>query len=132
MVIEFVSFDIKLSSPTHLTDAEVQNTLADMEESFQYRFRMLEILPVEMSRYRIGFYVSLVSSLAFHGWNVVVDIDVGADGGAFFTIPELFECSLTLQEDNQDDGWLFVHVEFLFNVGGDQSGMQGKRYINHL
>jgi mediator of RNA polymerase II transcription subunit 14 len=40
--------------PTPLTDAEVAQTLFDMEETIRYRLRLKEIIPVEMSRYRIG------------------------------------------------------------------------------
>jgi len=39
-------------------------------------------------------------------------------GRALFTVPNLFETSTCLQGGNEDDGWFFVHVEFLFNVGG--------------
>ncbi|KAF8256603.1 mediator complex subunit MED14-domain-containing protein [Lactarius quietus] len=47
------------------------------------------------------------------------------DGRAWFTVPNLFEASVCLRGGNQDDGWFFVHVEFLFTVGGDRTGMQG-------
>ena len=47
------------------------------------------------------------------------------DGRVFFTIPKLFEVSLCLRGGQKDDGWFFVHVEFLFNVSGDLTGMQG-------
>lgn len=47
------------------------------------------------------------------------------DGRAWFTVPNLFETSICLLGGNQDDGWFFVHVEFLFTVGGDRTGMQG-------
>jgi mediator of RNA polymerase II transcription subunit 14 len=47
------------------------------------------------------------------------------DGRAWFTVPNLFETSICLRGGNQDDGWFFVHVEFLFTVGGDRTGMQG-------
>jgi len=36
-----------------LTDAEVTQTLFDMEETIRYRLRLQEIIPVEMSRYHI-------------------------------------------------------------------------------
>ncbi|KAI0292502.1 mediator complex subunit MED14-domain-containing protein [Multifurca ochricompacta] len=48
-----------------------------------------------------------------------------ADGRAWFTVPNLFETSICLRGGNQEDGWFFVHVEFLFTVGGDRTGMQG-------
>ncbi|EIM79913.1 MED14-domain-containing protein [Stereum hirsutum FP-91666 SS1] len=86
--------------PTPLTDAEVAKTMSDIEALIRYRLRMQELVPVEMSRYRI------------------------ADGRVFFTVPKLFECSLSLQGGKKNDGWFFVHVEFLFNVGGDHTGMQ--------
>jgi mediator of RNA polymerase II transcription subunit 14 len=47
------------------------------------------------------------------------------DGRAWFTVPNLFESSICLRGGNEDDGWFFAHVEFLFNVGGDRTGMQG-------
>ena len=53
------------------------------------------------------------------------------DGRAWFTVPDLFETSICLRGGNQDDGWFFVHVEFLFTVGGDRTGMQGP-YSCHL
>lgn len=40
--------------PTPLTDAEVAQTLFDMEGTIRYRLRLKEIIPVEMSRYHIG------------------------------------------------------------------------------
>ncbi|KAH9485239.1 Mediator of RNA polymerase II transcription subunit 14 [Psilocybe cubensis] len=40
--------------PTPLTDAEIHKTLLDMEATIRYRLRMTEIIPVEMSDYRIG------------------------------------------------------------------------------
>lgn len=39
---------------TPLTDEEVRRTLTDMEDIIRYRLRMTEIIPVEMSNYRIG------------------------------------------------------------------------------
>lgn len=57
------------------------------------------------------------------------DNDATADGRVFFTVPKLFECSLSLQGGKKNDGWFFVHVEFLFNVGGDHTGMQGIPYL---
>ncbi len=44
----------------------------------------------------------------------------------FFTAPKLFELSLCLQGAGGNAGWFFVNVTFLFTVGGDQTGMQGK------
>ena len=54
------------------------------------------------------------------------------DGRVFFRVPKLFEMSLCLRGGNEDDGWFFVHVEFLFNVGGDPTGMQGKLDLFNL
>ncbi|KAH8108107.1 mediator complex subunit MED14-domain-containing protein [Cristinia sonorae] len=83
-----------------LTDDEVATTLRKMEDVIRYRLRMSEMVPLEMSRYRI------------------------ADGRAFFTASELFTASLCLRGAKADDGWFFVDVEFLFNVGGDPTGME--------
>ncbi|RPD78468.1 MED14-domain-containing protein [Lentinus tigrinus ALCF2SS1-7] len=86
--------------PTPLTDDEVSRTLADVEDAIRYRLRMSEIIPWEMSQYRIG------------------------NGRVFFTAPKLFELSLCLRGAQKNDGWFFVNVSFLFTVGGDQTGMQ--------
>ncbi|KAA1472975.1 MED14-domain-containing protein [Dentipellis sp. KUC8613] len=86
--------------PTPLTDEEVAKTLSDIEILIRYRLRMKEIIPPEMAHYRIS------------------------DGRVFFTVPKLFEASLCLRGGEKDDGWFFVHVEFLFNVGGDLTGVQ--------
>ncbi|KAH9963764.1 mediator complex subunit MED14-domain-containing protein [Russula dissimulans] len=86
--------------PPRLTDVQVSKTLSDLETLTRFRLRMIEIVPVEMSNYHIF------------------------DGRAWFTVPNLFETSICLRGGNQDDGWFFVHVEFLFAVGGDRTGMQ--------
>ncbi|OBZ68191.1 Mediator of RNA polymerase II transcription subunit 14 [Grifola frondosa] len=87
--------------PTPLTDEEVAKTLSDVESAMRFRLRISEIMPIEMSKYRI------------------------ADGRVFFTAPKLFEMSLCLRGVQKDDGWFFVNVEFLFTVGGDRTGVQG-------
>ncbi|KAH9170124.1 MED14-domain-containing protein [Lactarius sanguifluus] len=86
--------------PPRLTDDRVSKVLTDLETLTRFRLRMTEIVPIEMSNYRI------------------------LDGRAWFTVPNLFEASICLRGGNQDDGWFFVHVEFLFTVGGDRTGMQ--------
>ncbi|KAI0940563.1 hypothetical protein AcW1_003726 [Taiwanofungus camphoratus] len=86
--------------PSPLTDDEVAKTLADMEDVIRFRLKMTEIIPPEMSRYRI------------------------ADGRVYFFAPKLFEVSLCVRGAEKDDGWFFVNVEFLFTVGGDRTGMQ--------
>ncbi|OCH90250.1 MED14-domain-containing protein [Obba rivulosa] len=86
--------------PTPLTDEEVAKTLADIEDAMRYRLRMAEIVPVEMSRYRID------------------------SGRVHFTVPRLFDVSLCAKGAQSNDGWFMVDVEFLFTVGCDQSGMQ--------
>ncbi|KAJ7287402.1 mediator complex subunit MED14-domain-containing protein [Mycena rebaudengoi] len=86
--------------PTPLTDAEVLKTLTDMEDVIRYRLRMHEIIPVEMAQHRI------------------------AGGRVYFTVPNLFETSLCLRGGLKEDGWFFVHVEFLITVGGDLTGIQ--------
>ncbi|KAG6862349.1 hypothetical protein C0995_016047 [Termitomyces sp. Mi166 len=85
---------------TLLTDSQVTQTLRDMEDIIRYRLRVSEIVPVEMSQYRI------------------------ADGRVFFTVPKLFEVSLCLRGAQEDDGWFFVDVEFLINIRGDLTGLQ--------
>ncbi|KAF8070340.1 mediator complex subunit MED14-domain-containing protein [Lyophyllum atratum] len=83
-----------------LTDAQVAQTLADMENAIRYRLSVSELVPVEMSQYRI------------------------ADGRVYFTVPKLFETSLCLRGAQKDEGWFFVHAEFLINIGGDLTGLQ--------
>ncbi|KAJ6602180.1 mediator complex subunit MED14-domain-containing protein [Mycena sp. CBHHK59/15] len=85
---------------TPLTDAEVIKTLTDMEDVIRYRLRLQEIIPVEMAQHRI------------------------AGGRVYFTVPKLFETSLCLGGGLKEDGWFFVHVEFLITVGGDLTGIQ--------
>uniref|UniRef100_A0A8H8CQ10 Mediator of RNA polymerase II transcription subunit 14 n=1 Tax=Psilocybe cubensis TaxID=181762 RepID=A0A8H8CQ10_PSICU len=86
--------------PTPLTDAEIHKTLLDMEATIRYRLRMTEIIPVEMSDYRI------------------------AGGRVHFTVPKLFSTSLCLQGAEKTSGWFCTQVEFLINVGGDLTGLQ--------
>ncbi|GLB37299.1 putative MED14-domain-containing protein [Lyophyllum shimeji] len=85
---------------TPLTDAQVAQTLADMEDVIRYRLAVSELIPVEMSQYRI------------------------ADGRVYFTVPKLFETSLCLRGAQKDEGWFFVDVEFLITIGGDLTGFQ--------
>ena len=80
---------------------------------------MTEIVPIEMSNYRICMFC--FPSLS---WHLLTSCGTD-DGRAWFTVPNLFEASICLRGGNQDDGWFFVHVEFLFTVGGDRTGMQG-------
>ncbi|KAG5646818.1 hypothetical protein DXG03_002195 [Asterophora parasitica] len=81
---------------TPLTDTLIAQTLAEMEDVIRYRLRVFELVPVEMS----------------------------LDGRVYFTVPKLFEVSLCLRGAQKDEGWFFVHVEFLINIGGDLTGLQ--------
>lgn len=72
-----------------------------MEHAIRYRLRMDEIIPVEMISYAVH------------------------DGRVFFIAPKLFEASLFLGGSQQDDGWFFANVRFLFTIGGDLTGIQG-------
>ncbi|KAG6829450.1 hypothetical protein H0H92_004510 [Tricholoma furcatifolium] len=94
---------------TPLTDSQVEKTLEGMEDAIRYRLRVSELIPVEMAQNRIE-----KSSLP----------QMLADGRVYFTVPKLFEASLCLRGAQKDDGWFFVHVEFLINVGGDLTGVQ--------
>lgn len=49
-----------------------------------------------------------------------------ANGRVHFTAPKLFEVSLCLRGAHKDDGWFFVQVEFLINIGGGLTGLQGR------
>lgn len=53
-----------------------------------------------------------------------------ANGRVYFTIPKLFECSLTLKGAQPKDSWSFSHVEFLINIGGDVNVTQGKNFAS--
>ncbi|KAI0045303.1 MED14-domain-containing protein [Auriscalpium vulgare] len=94
--------DIKkyIVPPPPLTDEEIAQTLTDVESLIRHRLRIVDIVPIEMSKYRI------------------------ADGRVFFTVPQLFEVSVSLLGGAKHDAWFFVNVEFLFHVGGDHTGMQ--------
>ncbi|PFH52047.1 hypothetical protein AMATHDRAFT_74540 [Amanita thiersii Skay4041] len=94
--------------PIPLSDQEVMKTLAEMEEVMRYRLRTSEIIPVEMSQYRIA--TSFIYSLE--------------DGRIYFTVPRLFETSICLRGGEKQDGWFFVHVEFLINITGDLTSIQ--------
>ena len=75
--------------------------MAAIEDVMRYRLRMHELVPREMARYHI------------------------ADGRVYFVASNLFETSVCLKGAKTEDGWFFSHVEFLFQVGGDVTGMQG-------
>ncbi|KAF8629115.1 hypothetical protein AX17_005701 [Amanita inopinata Kibby_2008] len=87
-------------SPTPLSDLEVKKIMIDMEEVMRYRLRISEIVPVEMAQQRIE------------------------GGRVYFTVQGLFETSVCLRGAEKGDGWFFVHVEFLINIGGDLTGLQ--------
>lgn len=95
-----------MQEPT-LSDDEVAETLKDMGDQIRFRLRMKEIIPIEMSRYCIE------------------------DGRAHFNVPNMFETSISLRGAQKDDGWFFVHVEFLHNVGGDLTDVQGMSDCEH-
>jgi mediator of RNA polymerase II transcription subunit 14 len=80
---------------------------------------MTEIIPVEMSNYRI------CKCCIFTFGLLSLTPRETVDGRVWFTVHNLFETSICLRGGNQDDGWFFVHVEFLFTVGGDRTGLQG-------
>jgi len=49
------------------------------------------------------------------------------DGRVHFTVPRLFKASLCLRGrvKTEQSGWFFVDVEFLINVAGDLTGVEG-------
>jgi hypothetical protein len=101
-----------------MTDAGVAKTLRDMEDVIRFRLRVREIIPVEMSQYRIR--------ACWKCCCLCLCIDMFADDGrAFFTVPNSFETSISLTGAGKEDGWFFVHAEFLHNVGGDLVSSQG-------
>ncbi|KAK2467838.1 hypothetical protein APHAL10511_000133 [Amanita phalloides] len=86
--------------PSLLSDFEVDRIMADMEEVMRYRLRVSEVVPIEMAQHRIE------------------------GGRVYFTVPKLFETSVCLRGAEKTDGWFFVHVEFLINIGGDLTSLQ--------
>ncbi len=78
---------------TPLTDAQVLKTLGDLEDAMRYRLRLSEIIPIEMSEYKI------------------------ANGRVVFTVPKLFQVTLCASGSEKTDGWFFVHAEFLITAG---------------
>lgn len=86
------------------------------------RLRLSEMIPIEMSRYKIGAlhrnFISNKGSNLYIIWAV--------EGRLYLTAPSLFETSICLRGAEKDDGWFFVHVEFLINVGGDITSTQGR------
>ena len=94
-----------------------------MEDTIRYRLKMTELVPVEMGNHRIGVFYLFTS---FRRTNELTKPPSPADGRVYFTVPHLFETSLCLLGAKKDEeGWFFVHVEFLIGVGGDLTGMQG-------
>ena len=51
--------------PPPLTNAEIVKTLTDIEDLMRFRLCMSEIIPIEMSQYRIGICLTL---LFLFGW----------------------------------------------------------------
>jgi mediator of RNA polymerase II transcription subunit 14 len=47
------------------------------------------------------------------------------DGRVTFVAPHLFKTTLSLRGALEDDGWIFLHVEFLFDIGGGVMSLQG-------
>ena len=89
-----------------LSDAEVLRTLQDTEDAIRYRLRMWELVPVEMGVGRIE------------------------NGRVYFRVPGLFEASLCVRGAGREEGWFFVHVEFLLTIGGDLTGMEGMSFFD--
>lgn len=99
-------------------DEDIRDILTEMEKTIQYRLRMTEIIPVEMTLHRIGMvYLQIRHQLCLN--------DCTGGGRVYFTVPKLFETSVCLAGAQPSDGWFFVHVEFLFGIGGDLTGLQG-------
>lgn len=73
-----------------------------------------------MSQHRIGRLHNLR-----HLWTDPDTFAFVADGRVYFTAPKLFKTSLCLRGAQKDEGWFFVHVEFLITIGGDLTGLQG-------
>jgi mediator of RNA polymerase II transcription subunit 14 len=80
------------------------NLLYSLEDLIRFKLRVTEIVPAEMSQYRIE------------------------SGRVHFRIPQLFETSLTLNGSSEYDCWLFIHVEFLCLAGGASATLQGTSY----
>lgn len=63
ITVEFTWNQKSLIPVTPLTDSQVTQTFRDMEDVIRYRLRMSEVVPVEMSQYRIGYLLSYILSL---------------------------------------------------------------------
>lgn len=87
--------------PTPFSNDQVAKTMSDFEDLIRYRLRMDEIVPPEMSAYRV------------------------ADGRVHFHVPNLFDAAVCLRGARPDDGWFFVGVEFHLAVAGDVTATQG-------
>ena len=105
-------------TPARLSDEDVRKSLTIMEEHIRYRLRIQEVIPTEMSQFRIGMLVQV--GKVFNS-----RLKLSEDGRVIFNVPNLFETSISLRGTQKDDGWFFVHVEFLHGVSGDVSEVQG-------
>lgn len=54
MCYSHIALKKSIIPPTPLTDAEVVKTLIGIQDAIQFRLRLNEIIPVEMTRHRIG------------------------------------------------------------------------------
>jgi len=106
--------------PIPLTDEEVNKTFIDMEEAIRHRLRLSEIIPVEMSDYRIG----EAGRNSIHLNSTQIHF-ISENGRVHFTVRNLFQTSVSVRGSTRDDTWFMVDVEFLINIGGDLTGLQG-------
>ena len=72
-----------------------------MDDAIRYRLRMNEVIPPEMSSYRIGRRTEAVGGTSSRERHV-------AGGRVHFTVPKLFTASLCLLGAHHEDGWLEV------------------------
>jgi mediator of RNA polymerase II transcription subunit 14 len=47
-------------------------------------------------------------------------------GRVHFAVTNLFQTSLSVRGSTRADSWYMVDVEFLINIGGDLTGLQGQ------
>src|SRR5882672_12661326 len=52
-------------------------------------------------------------------------------GRVHFTVRNLFQTSLCLRGSTSEDSWFMVDVEFLINIGGDLTGLEGGSYSSN-
>lgn len=104
-----------------LSRVEIADIFRQTEDVMRARLLAVDIVPIEMSNYRIG---TILCENTLHSANIT-----HVEGGrTFFTVAKRFEASLIMTGAQADDFWAFVHVEFLFKTpSGDNKSVKRKK-----